>query len=540
MRVNPFYEVLSMFFNGLLNRILKGVVAFAIAIAFLLSAVTPPVLAAESGFDWEEEYAYTLGIQAFIYAYPWAYMPVAYWTRLKDTNGERGEEGKVNKFFHYKKLRDDTHTAGGGPNNDTIYSHAVIYLGDEPLILKVPKMKRYYSMELTDYRGDNFAYVGKRATGLEAGNYALIGPNWEGELPSNVKRIEGSSSTPWAYITGRTLVTERERELGILKRIYNIQKGYELIPLSQWLDPTVTPSVPDLWEPYLYDSSTDPLAYWKNINHAMGENPPDPYDNSLLALFAEIGIGPNLDVELQSDSIKRGLERASTDGLRIIDDAFATGYAQKLVNGWNYPPPEIGRPSASREWLVRAIQARAGFVAHDPIEGIYMNISLDGDGNRLSGENLYQLRFEEGEQPEVNEFWSITMYNSQYNLVSNEIDRFSVGDRSKMNTAEDGSLTISIQHDRPSECPSKDEDPSGDECPNWLPAPEGNFLMFMRLYLPGYPALSQWWEPPALTNLGPASEPNGDALSAQAVEDVAQEDFWDTIIQQVEKRYSTK
>ncbi|NEQ65258.1 MAG: DUF1254 domain-containing protein [Symploca sp. SIO2D2] len=483
---------------------MRGIAAIAIAVTLLLSAVTPPVLAAEDGFDWEEEYAYTLGVQAFIYAYPWAYMADGYWTRMTEAGGT------VNQFYHYRDLKDETHTQGGGPNNDTLYSQAVIYLGDEPLILSVPAIDRYYTMELVDYRGDNFAYVGERATGQEAGNYALIGPNWEGELPADVQKIEGFSSTPWGYILGRTLVTEEERRSGDLTAVQQIQDQYKLTPLSQWLDPTVTPSAPDLWKPYLYEASgedeasDDPLAYWKNINHAMGENPPDPYDNSLLALFAEIGIGPDLDVELQSDSIKRGLERASTDGLEIINDAFTTGYAQKPINGWNYPPPETGRPSASHDWLVRAIQAQAGFVTNDPIEAIYINASLDGDGNPLSGANRYELRFEDGEQPEVNAFWSITMYTPQYNLVGNPIDRYSVGDRSGMTIAEDGSLTISIQHNAPSECPSP---ATQENCPNWLPAPEGNFFMFLRLYLPGYPALSQWWEPPGLTNLSP----DGDA-----------------------------
>ncbi len=514
-----------MFFNGLLYRILKGVVAFAMAISLLLSAATPPVMAAD--FDWEEEYAYTLGVQAFIYAYPWAYMSDGYWTRMTNAGGT------VNEFYHYREIRDATWTGGGGPNNDTLYSHAVLYLGDEPMILSVPEIERYYTIELIDYRGDNFAYVGQRATGTAAGNYAIVGPNWQGELPEGVQKIEGSSSTPWAYLFARTLVEEEERQTGNLDELYKIQDQYKLTPLSKWIDPEATPSVPDLWEPYLYGSTDDPLAYWKNINHAMAENPPDPSDNSLLALFEGIGIGPGLDVELQSPSIKRGLERASTDGLQIINDAFATGYAQKPVNGWNYPPPETGRPSSSQDWLVRAIQAQAGFIANDPIEAIYMNVSLDGDGNPLTGANRYELRFEDGQQPEVEAFWSLTMYDPEYNLVDNPIDRYSLGDRSGMNTDDnDGSLTIYIQHDRPSVC-SKQK-----ECPNWLPAPEGNFFMFMRLYLPGYPALSQWWEPPALINLDAARECT--PLSAQPIENVAQEDFWDTIIQEVEKHYSTK
>ncbi len=513
-----------MFFNGLLHRILKGVVAVAIALSLLLSAATPPVMAAD--FDWEEEYAYSLGVQAYIYAFPWAYMSDAYWTRMT------GEDGKVNQFFHYKGLRDDTFVGGGGaPNNDTLYSHAVLYLGDEPMILSVPEMSRYYTFEIVDYRGDNFAYVGQRATGTEAGNYAIVGPNWEGELPDDVEKIEGSSTTPWVYLFGRTLVEEEERQTGNLDELYEIQNQYKLTPLSQWNDSAAPePEWPELWKPYY--SSEDPLVDWKNINHAMVDNPPDPADTALLDLFKGIGVGPGLDVELQSESTKRGLARAAVDGLQIIRDGFANGYAQKQVNGWNYPPPETGRPSLSGDWLFRAIQAEAGFVGNNPIEAIYMNVSLDGNGNPLTGANRYELQFEDGQEPEVEAFWSITMYNPDRTLVANPIDRFSLGDRSGMNQAEDGSTTIYIQHDVPSECPSKDD------CPNWLPAPEGNFFMFMRLYLPGYPALSQWWVPPALKNLDAPMEPT--PLSAQPIKNVAQEDFWDTIIQQVEKHYSTK
>ena len=151
--------------------------------------------------DWEENYAYTLGVQAFIYAYPWTYMPKAYWDRL--TAGTAG----LNEFAHIRELVDATHTAGGAPNNDTLYSRTILYLGNEPIVLSVPEIPdRYYTMEIIDFRGDNFAYVGTRATGTAAGNYAIVGPNWQGELPADVKPLEGPSTTPWAFILGRTLV----------------------------------------------------------------------------------------------------------------------------------------------------------------------------------------------------------------------------------------------------------------------------------------------------------------------------------------------
>ena len=98
--------------------------------------------------------------------------------------------------------------SGGAPNNDTLYSRAWVYLKDEPVILTVPEIAdRYYTMEIVDFMGNNFAYVGTRATGTKAGNYAIVGPDWKGTLPEGMKALP-PSSTPWATILGRTYVKD--------------------------------------------------------------------------------------------------------------------------------------------------------------------------------------------------------------------------------------------------------------------------------------------------------------------------------------------
>jgi hypothetical protein len=145
----------------------------------------------------------------------------------------------------------------------------------------------------------------------------------------------------------------------------------------------------------------------------------------------------------------------------MIADAFAGGYTQKQVNGWNYPPPATGRPTATRDWLLRDIQALAGFVANDPEEAMYLNTALDDGGKPLTGKNLYQIKFRKCGRPKVGAFWSITMYNMRYNLVANPISRYSLGYRSGMKAAPDGTLTIYVQNHSPGE----------DKQSNWLPAP---------------------------------------------------------------------
>ncbi len=76
------------------------------------------------------------------------------------------------------------------------------------------------------------------------------------------------------------------------------------------------------------------------------------------------------------DSTKRGLARAGAAGYRIVAGAFGGGYGQRQVNSWNYPPPATGRQTATRDWLVRAVQALSGFVGNDPEEAVYLNVSL--------------------------------------------------------------------------------------------------------------------------------------------------------------------
>lgn len=340
-------------------------------------------------------------------------------------------------------------------------------------------------MEIADFMGDNFAYAGVRTTGTKAGHYAIVGPGWKGELPAGVTQLP-ASPTPWGFILGRTMV-HGENDLNA---VHAIQDQYQLTPLSQWrkADPKL-PEGPEIWKPL--DPKSDPLAEWKTINRAMVEVPPRARDAALLGWYTRIGIGPKLDVEAQDPSTKRGLARAAVDGHKLIAEAFAAGYMGKERNGWRYPPPGIGRPTATGDWLFRAIQALAGFLANDPEEAVYLPGTLDSEGKPLSGANRYVIRFEKDGLPPVKAFWSVTMYNMQYNLVANPINRYSLGDHSGMKTDKDGSLTIYVQKDSP----------GADKQANWLPAPEGEFFFYIRAYLPGEALVNQTWQPPSVVKV---------------------------------------
>jgi hypothetical protein len=432
---------------------------------------TPPA-------DWREQNAYTLGVQAYLYPFPWAYMPNSRWLRTEALDRQ------ADRFDHIRHVEDAAHLSGGAPNNDTLYSRAWVYLKDEPVILTVPEIAdRYYTMEIVDFMGDNFAYVGARATGTKAGNYAIVGPDWKGALPEGVQQLP-ASATPWATILGRTYV----KDASDLDAAHKIQDQYKLTPLSQWGKADVTPPKDAvIWQ--AFDPKADPLADWKTINRAMIEVSPPAREADMIQQFARLGVGPGRDVEAEDASTKRGLARAAVDGKKIIAQAFTDGYLQKIVNGWNYPPAATGRPTPTRDWLFRDVQMLAGFVANVPVEASYLNVSVDGDGKPLTGKARYVIHFDRGGEPKVRAFWSVTMYNPQYNLVANPIDRYSLGDRSGMKPDADGGLTIFVQKDSP----------GADRQANWLPAPDGQFFLIMRTYLPADDIVDQTWQPPKIT-----------------------------------------
>jgi len=437
--------------------------------------------------DWHEQYAYTLGVQAYIYGFPYVYMTELRCYQVAATVAPNLPHMAVNHFWHNQVMGEPESQAGGSPNNDTLYSIAWLDLSKEPVILSVPDLgDRYYTMEIAGFDSDNFAYVGMRTTGTKVGNYAIVGPSWSGTLPAGVQQLT-PSPTPSAFILGRTLL----RGPDDLPAVRAIMAQYKLTPLSLWGKPEANaPESYDVLKPF--DRKTDPLAEWKTMNAAMAENPPPSRHEVLLKQFAQIGVGPGLDIAGLDSATKRGLQRAAVDGRKLLETALLQGARQKNVNGWNYPPADMGRAGAKDDFVLRsALQSMWGIVANDPAEAIYLNTSNDSEGKPLTGANGYIVHFQKGGLPPARAFWSITLYDSRHNLVANPIKRYSIGDRDKVKFNGDGSLDIYVQQSSPG--PDKEA--------NWLPSPPENFNLVMRAYLPGVEMQEQRWTPPPVQKI---------------------------------------
>jgi hypothetical protein len=142
------------------------------------------------------------------------------------------------------------------------------------------------------------------------------------------------------------------------------------------------------------------------------------------------------------------------------------------VNGWI---TMFGMGEPGNGFLLRAAHAQLfpGPV-NVPQEAMYWWTNVDGAGQTLSGARDYILHFPADGLPPNQAFWSLTMGTAKNHFVPNPLNRYSVSDRSGLVPNPDGSVDIYMQHTAP----------AGHES-NWLPAPAGQFILWLRVYIPG-------------------------------------------------------
>ena len=112
--------------------------------------------------------------------------------------------------------------------DDVLYVGGWLDLAKGPQVLHVPDMAgRYYSVQFTDPSdGTDFAYVGKRTTGTEAGEYLISGPGWKGTVPQGMAQIASPNNA--VLVVGRVFV-ESDSDL---PTAYGLAKQIQLTPLS--------------------------------------------------------------------------------------------------------------------------------------------------------------------------------------------------------------------------------------------------------------------------------------------------------------------
>jgi hypothetical protein len=126
---------------------------------------------------------------------------------------------------------------------------------------------------------------------------------------------------------------------------------------------------------------------------------------------------------------------------------------------------------------------------------VYRVARVDAEGDGLDGSTTYRITFPAGELPPVEAFWSLSVYGDDMFFIEYPSGRYTIGDRTPgLTFGDDGSLEPVLSHDEPPTV--------ADGRPvNWLPVPEGPFVLMLRLYLPGDAVLEGDYRYPAVRRI---------------------------------------
>jgi hypothetical protein len=379
------------------------------------------------------------------------------------------------------------------PNNDTIYMSAFTDLGREPAVIQTPAdvpKSHYWTIQVADLF-TNVIYQLGSAAGTPGGKYLLTGPDWKGEMPKGFLGLL-PMPTNVCWVPGRSFAAHSPQSKNAARAVLGQVRDYPLSqdrPGPQNVDPAAIarnavfpPGVTAqavAADPYAFRPEwVDAETFWDSLEKALDANPRVGPADAAMADQARTLIALR-----KSDLVYRAL----LDRTALAANASlhaSSRYEQVGVdagNGWQRQ--ENGGVWGS-DWFSRAQAAVIYIMVNDHHEAIYFIRGTDAQGTLLEGRNAYTMTFPKDGLPPMDRtrggFWSLTMYDKDYFMLPDSPNgRTNIGtvnlDANELKFGSDGSLTITISHAEP-----RDEAARA----NWLPAPDGNFALIVRAYVP--------------------------------------------------------
>ncbi|MDA9905648.1 DUF1254 domain-containing protein [Pseudomonadales bacterium] len=352
------------------------------------------------------------------------------------------------------------------PNNDTLYSSAWYDLQHGDLSLDVPPMdhaNRYWNVMVLDGY-TNVAYVCRRHHGVTGTRVRVtLDPTTP---PANDDSDVVTVGTPTAWVIIRVLVESPED----IDTARNLQRSIQVTA------PSNHPNQRTELAGRATAIAKSGVDFYSELKTYIDIDPPAPWHPQLSPAAQAIVDDPS---SVSADELIAGV----IEGERHIVGLNHADNVSK--NGWS-----TGRSATGfgADILRRAAGAKFGLGGHQAIENRSYVAQHDSEQEKLDGTRPLQLRFAANDMPPCSAFWSLTAYGSDMYLVENEIDRWSISDRTPGLVYDaDGSLTLTLSAERPL------------EIANWLPVASGPYLLGMRVYEGHEEVISCDWFPPQLS-----------------------------------------
>jgi hypothetical protein len=455
---------------------------------------------------------------AYVFGYPLVAQDLA---REKATGGDGSKPGQspINTLRHTTAL--PPVGASGRPSVDTLMSTAWLDVSSGPVLVSLPALPllpntptaassrmRYFDARAFDAwtnviyssadrepepatpagsskkRGAKGARAVK-STAPQGTVLAFVPAGYTGPLPDGVSRVE--SPTRYVFLSIRTRVfgqrdvrDARKWQTAMQIEAPSADKTSPATAGAAW--PNVTAKTPSIGTGGDQPDSLDATAFFTRLAKAMEDNPPSPKDPHAVTLLGELGVTAGAPVQFKptDDAL---LASGIADGRARINMLPSNAVSR---NGWVWFSEGAG--AYDTDYTLRAYLA-----AHSPNLGtkegeIKPVAHSDSDGHALNGANEYIMHFAPDQLPPVRGFWTLTAYTKDGALIDDKSPRLSLSDRDHLKKNKDGSVDIEVSASAPVKA----------RAPNWLPTPDGEFQLMLRLYAPKAGATDGSWAPPAI------------------------------------------
>jgi hypothetical protein len=372
------------------------------------------------------------------------------------------------------------------PNQDVVYGLGFFSLDEEPVIAQVPDFgERFWVYAMYDARTDQFTEIAKPYR-TPPGFYLLVGPTWKGAAPRGVTAVL-RSPTSLANAVPRVFMDDTAEDRRAIQPVINQIVFYPLtdfdgkMKLRDW---SQSPAIPGPQPKGTGETKwVVPEKFFDQLGTVLDLVPPLPGEEALYGQFREL-----LDAAAGAPAIKKLLVETAVDAERTLMQPFFEWKrnGRPAGNGWNR---SINNARWGVDYFNRAGTAKSNMFDNKPNETQYFYTDDDASGDRLQGARGYEITFAAGQEPPVNGFWSLTLYNEHHLFHPNPLKRYSLGTKNKsLRRNTDGSLTLYAGA----------KSPGGDREANWLPAPDGHFSLYIRAYWGKQAILDGSWQPPVI------------------------------------------
>jgi hypothetical protein len=379
----------------------------------------------------------------------------------------------------------------GDPNQDVVYGVGFLSLEKEPVVVQVPDYgDRFWTIPVYDARTDQIDELGQQY-GTKPGFYMIVGPNWKGDTPSGISGVV-RSSTAYATAMPRIFMNDTPEDHAAIQPALNQTLMYMLSQFDGKMKTKDWSKVPSFPVPKTknkpeYSTTAppwvDPATFFDELPTVMKQVPPMPGEEALYNWISSV-----LDAAAKDPEVMKTLrETAFAADKELIAPMMRWRYnGQPAGNGWTSP---ANNGAFGTDYIHRTGAVKADPYDNKRNETMYFYTDTDTQSQQLVGKSSYAVTFLKDQLPPVKGFWSLTMYNPEHFFYPNALKRYALGTKNKsLKYNPDGSLTIYLG----SKSPGKDKET------NWLPAPNGEFSIWLRTYWPDKAILDGTWKPPVV------------------------------------------